>query len=186
MWGPVALARPGGRVTIEGAGNIPRVQEVKPMPGLVRRERREVEPRDVFDRLDEMFDDWSRLLPWRRPGLSSWEWEPGEFIRVDELREGDTLIVRAELPGVDPDKDVHVTVSDSMLHIEAERREEEQTERKGFVRRELRYGHLARSLPLPVGVTESDIHATYTDGILEITVQLPTGTEPTRIPIARS
>ena len=103
------------------------------MVALMERQPQDITPRDTLDR---MFGDWGRLLPFRMPfDLESIE-ELGGFIRVDEYREGDQLIVRAELPGVDlpgvdPEKDVEVTVTDHTLHIEAERREEE-TEKKGL------------------------------------------------------
>ena len=66
-----------------------------------------------------------------------------------------------------------------MLHIEAERREEEKREGQGYLRREVRYGSFSRSLPLPEGVTEADIAATYKDGVLEIRIPEP-GREPAR------
>jgi HSP20 family protein len=73
-----------------------------------------------------------------------------------------------------------------MLHIAAERRAEEKREEKGYVRQELRYGSLSRTLPLPEGVTESDIKATYKAGILEIRVPAPKEEPPKKIPIAKS
>jgi HSP20 family protein len=159
------------------------------VPGLLRRGSGEVEPRGVSDQLDRVFDEWTHLLPFRLfeplrlPALPERALEAEALIRVEEYQEGDELIVRAEVPGVDVEKDVDVTVSDHRLHIEAQRREEEQAERKGFVHRELRYGRFVRDLQLPEGVTESDVSATYTDGILEIRVHVPQGTPPTRIPI---
>jgi HSP20 family protein len=100
-------------------------------------------------------------------------WGAEDLIRVEEYREDGTLVIRADLPGIDPDTDVELTVSDGVLRIEAERREEEKKEGKGYVRQELRYGSLSRSLPLPEGVTEADIAATYKDGVLEIRVPEP-------------
>ena len=63
-----------------------------------------------FGRLDRLFDEWMRSLPMRRPfGLGGDV--PGEdLIRVDEFRDGNTQVDRAELPGIDPDKDVELTV----------------------------------------------------------------------------
>ena len=95
-------------------------------------------------------------------------------------------MVRAELPGIDPDKDVELTVSDGMLRIDAERREEEKTEEKGYVRQELRYGSFARTLPLPMGVTESDITASYKDGILEVRIPAPAPEPTKRISISKT
>jgi HSP20 family protein len=82
-------------------------------------------------------------------------------------------VIRADLPGIDPGKDVEVTVSHGMLHIQAERRDEEKPDEKGYIRRELRYGSLSRSLPLPEGVTGDGITATYKAGVLEIRVPEP-------------
>ncbi len=112
-----------------------------------------------------------------------------QLIKVEEFSEGGTLVVRAELPGIDPDKDVEISVADGMLHITAERREEEEKTERSFHRRELRYGSFARSVVLPEGTDESSVTATYNDGILEVRVPLPTEPprdEARRVPIARS
>jgi HSP20 family protein len=119
-----------------------------------------------------------------------WTTKPmDEVLRVDELRENGDLVIRAEMPGVDPAKDVEVTVSDGMLHISAERRSDEKSEESGYVRRELQYGSFHRTLPLPEGITDDDVKATYKDGILEIRVPVPIGppeVEPRKVPITTS
>jgi HSP20 family protein len=108
------------------------------------------------------------------------------MIHVEEYREDGSLVVRADLPGINPDKVVELTISHGMLHIEAERREEEKREGKGFLRREVRYGSFSRSLRLPEGVTEADIAATYKDGILEIRIPEPAREEAKKIAISKS
>jgi len=116
-------------------------------------------------------------------------WPTEDFVRVDEYREDSTLVVRAEMAGIDPEKDVEITVSDGVLHIDAERREEKKDEGKDYFRRELRYGSFSRDLPLPEGVKESDVKANYKDGILEIRVPLPKAEvekAPTKIPVAKT
>jgi HSP20 family protein len=152
------------------------------MAGLLKHETKAVEPFDWFDR---MFDEWPMLFPFRRMATSGF---PTNGIRVDEYGEDGHLIIRAELPGIDPAKDVDVTVSDGKLHITAERREEEKTEKKGYVRQELRYGSFTRTLPLPEGVSPTDVTAGYKDGILEIRLPIPdTKTEPAhKIPVTAS
>lgn len=154
------------------------------MSTIARRER----TRDLagFGRMDRLFEEWLRSLPMRRPFGLGWDWPGEDLIRVDEYRDGTTQVIRAELPGIDPAKDVQITVADGMLRITAERRVEEQSQDKGYTRHELRYGSLTRSLALPEGVAEADITATYKDGILEIRVPVPEKapeTEPTTIPI---
>ena len=154
------------------------------MPGLSKREPRE-EATDVFRRFDRMFEEWARMMPFRQVSFPRL-WEAGDLIRVEEYREDGTLVIHADLPGIDPEKDVELTVSHGMLHIEAERRQEEKIEGKGYVRRELRYGSFARSLPLPEGVTEADITATYKAGVLEIRVPEPKGEPVKKIAISKS
>ena len=108
------------------------------------------------------------------------------MIKVEEYWQDGTLVVRAELPGIDPDKDVRLTVVDGRLAIEAERHEEDEVERDGFMLRELRYGTFARTLPLAAGVTASSITATYKDGLLEVRIPAASATPPpllTRVPI---
>ncbi|MGY1708804.1 Hsp20/alpha crystallin family protein [Geodermatophilus sp. SYSU D00758] len=136
-----------------------------------------------WSRLDRLFDEWMRTMPMRRLLGEA----PGEdVIRVDEYRDDDTQVIRAELPGIDPDQDVRLTVSGGMLRIDAERRVEERTGDKGYTRRELRYGSFTRTLPLAEGATEDDIRASYKDGVLEIRVPVAppeARNEPRKIPV---
>jgi len=90
------------------------------MAGLMRREPHG-EAADVFSRFDRLFDEWVRMMPFRSTALPRWL-EAGDLIRLEEYREDGTLVVRADLPGIDPDKDVELTVASGMLHIQAERR----------------------------------------------------------------
>ena len=165
---------------------MPGGQEVRTMAGLMKREPR-AEAADIFSRFDRLFEEWARMMPFRPMAFPRWL-EAGDLMRVEEYREDGTLVVRADLPGIDPDKDVELTVSDGMLHIEAERREEQKREEKGYLRRELRYGSFSRSLPLPAGVTEADIIASYKDGVLEIRIPepLPKREEAKKIAISKS
>jgi len=148
-------------------------------------ERREASltPRDWFAR---WFDDWPQLPRW--PDLwRSRLFDVDEPMRVEEYRDGDTLVVRAEMPGLDPEKDVEITVSDQTLHIRAERRQETKTEEKGYYRSEFRYGSFGRSVPLPAGATEADVKASYKDGILEVRVPVDSSkVEARKIPVQRS
>jgi len=108
-------------------------------------------------------------------------------IKVEELDIDDAHVVRAEIPGVDPDKDIEVTLDRELLTIRAERRSERTSEEQGYRRSEFSYGSFSRTLPVPAGATENDIKATYTDGILEVRVPIPHGREPDhRIPVSRA
>jgi HSP20 family protein len=156
------------------------------MSALTRRDRGDLV--GWFDRMDRMVEEWMRSLPMRRPFGMTWDWPGHELIEVDEFRAGDMEVIRAELPGIDPDKDVELAVADGMLRIKAERRVEENSEDGGYVRHELRYGSFVRTLPLPEGASNSDITASYRNGILEVRVPLKeqvAGPAPTKIAIAK-
>ena len=80
---------------------------------------------------------------------------------------------------------VELTVTDHMLRIEGERKEEEKVSEKGYLRHEVRYGSFSRMLPLPEGVTEADITANYKDGILEIRIPTPEVEPAKKIPVIK-
>ncbi|MEJ8278162.1 Hsp20/alpha crystallin family protein [Pseudonocardia spirodelae] len=135
--------------------------------------------------MERMVDDFLRAFPVRRP-LPAIGGIEEAMIRVDEFVDGTDLVVRAELPGVDPANDITVTAADGLLTVKAERRSEEEAAEAGYRRRELRRGSMSRVLQLPEGVTEAEIRATYKDGILEVRVPIPAQAEPaeaTLIPV---
>jgi HSP20 family protein len=142
---------------------------------------------DVFRQFDRMFDDWMRAFParmWDQPALRA----PEEVIKVDEFRENGDLVIKAEMPGIDPDKDLKLTVADGILDLRAERKITEDTEDKGYHRHERRYGTFARRLPLPDGVDPAAVTASYKDGMLTVRVPMPElekGAEPTTIAIEK-
>jgi HSP20 family protein len=90
------------------------------------------------------------------------------MIRVEDVLTDTQYLVRAELPGLQPDKDIQVSVDEGVLTIRAER--EEQVQTRG--RSEFRYGLLQRSVRLPAGADAEHITARYDGGILEVTVPL--------------
>ncbi len=98
-------------------------------------------------------------------------------MRVEEYRDGDTLVVKADMPGIDPDKDVQITVSEGRLRIRAERREESEHKDKDSYRSEVRYGSFMRDLAVPSGVSTDDIKASYKDGVLMVRIPWPASTE---------
>lgn len=98
--------------------------------------------------------------------------ETDTWIRVEEYRDGNTLVVRADLPGVDPDTDIELNVTEDTLHIAARRAEPDHRRLPGY-RSEIRYGEFSRSVPLPRGANPDTVEASYIDGILEIRTQLP-------------
>ena len=134
------------------------------------------QPDDLFG---SWFADWPTLF--RRPFVVVPEGL--DTIKADEFTEDGTLVVRIEIAGINPEEDVEVTLEDDVLHIAAERREEEETTERDYTRRELRYGSFHRDLLVPPGTTEADVKASYKDGILE--VRVPTTVETPSAPAAK-
>jgi len=93
---------------------------------------------------------------------------PGTQIRFEDYVKDGRYVLRAELPGIDPDKDVEITMANGILTVHAERQQED----KEAHRTEFRYGAFTRSIALPPNADESDVRATYDKGILEVSVKL--------------
>ncbi|MEE9139287.1 MAG: Hsp20/alpha crystallin family protein, partial [Alphaproteobacteria bacterium] len=87
--------------------------------------------------------------------------------RVDITENEKEITVSAELPGLD-EKDIGVVLSDDMLTIKGEKREEEEEKRKGYYVMERRYGSFQRSFRLPETVDRDRIDAAFERGILTI------------------
>jgi HSP20 family molecular chaperone IbpA len=137
-----------------------------------------VTKRSPVSPLTELFDwfesGWPTVADWRRDG--------GHALRIEDRLEDDHYLVRAEIPGIDPDKDVEITVSDGVLTVAAERREE--VSEKG--RSEFHYGSFVRRVKLPEGAVQDKLAARYQDGILEVNVPITAAkAEPRTIPVAR-
>jgi HSP20 family protein len=126
----------------------------------------------------------------RAPGI--WDWfgnswptalrmlEPERMTRLEEFIQGDRYVVRTELPGIDPDKDVEITIQDGILTLHGERQEESRENQRS----EFYYGAFSRSVALPGGADEDDVKATYKDGILQVSIKLGESKPETRkIPV---
>jgi HSP20 family protein len=110
-------------------------------------------------------------------------------IRVDEYVDDRTLVGRAALPGVDPAKEIEGSVANGVLHIGAERQEKGRQSDKDLAHSVLRYGSFKRNVPLPKGVRDEDIKASYRDRVLEVRTPIPQAggpaSEEKRLPISR-
>lgn len=127
--------------------------------------------KDVFSlrhRINSMFDDF--FYPTSR-GDSDWSlssWDP----RVDIYDDKDSIVIKAELPGVDK-KNIKVDVKDRVLTLSGERSADKEVKEDNFYRRERSYGRFERSLTLPGEIDPNKIRADYKDGVLKIEVPKP-------------
>lgn len=105
------------------------------------------------------------------------------FIKVEDYQEDGAYVVRAELPGVDPEKNVEITVTDDVLTIQGRRQEGNKDKHHS----EFRYGSFTRSLRLPPGAEADKVTAGYHDGVLEIRVPAGGDTKQavTTVPVER-
>ena len=101
---------------------------------------------------------------------------------IESFIDSDRLVVRADLPGVDP-KDVQIRVEGNVLTIRGARAAALQEQQRAFVHREIRYGSFERAISIPKGVKEADISAAYRNGVLELTVPLGQAAEVRRVPL---
>jgi HSP20 family protein len=127
--------------------------------------------RRFSDEMDRMFGDLfndvgstgQNLI---RPGQTEW-------LPAIEVRErNNNIIVRAELPGLNPE-DVKVEVQDDGLLIAGEIKHEEQKEEEGYFHSERRYGRFSRFIPLPDNINADQIRANFRNGLLEVVVPVP-------------
>lgn len=108
-----------------------------------------------------------------------------EFEKMDWLpplevfRDNGQFIVRADLPGLTKD-DVTIEVTNDVLTISGERKEEKEEKHEGFFRTERKYGTFYRQVPLPEGVLTENAMATFTNGVLEIKLPAKKVETPTR------
>lgn len=126
------------------------------------------------NRLADMFD-------WLESGPGTALKDGDRFVRVEDFTRDGHYVVRAELPGVDPDKDIELTVEGDYLTIHGERHEEKKEKNHS----EFRYGSFSRSIRMPHGTEPSEISATYSDGILEVSIPMGADQPPTHIPVKR-
>lgn len=119
-------------------------------------------PRNPLFDIDRFFDNsW---LPLQAEGNKLGTFAP----KVDVKEQDNAYHISAELPGVNKD-DVHVTLENGVLTLEAETRQENKEEKEGkIIRQERRYGRFVRSFDLGPQVQESDINAHFENGVLTL------------------
>jgi len=124
-----------------------------------------------FERMEEVFDEFFRrpfgrtMLPVLPRMLGEMEATPS----VDIYEEGDTIIVKSELPGMTKEE-IEVNLTDDTITLSGEKKKEEKIEKKDYFRMERSYGSFKRSFALPVEVQTNKAKASFTDGVLEVKV----------------
>ena len=127
-----------------------------------------------IDRLFERFWEprWDEF-----PALAG-EWTPS----LDLSETKDALVVKAEIPGIDP-KEIEVSLQDQVLTIKGEKRQEKEEKDEHYFRMERSYGGFVRSIRLPVPVDGSKVSATFKNGLLTVKLPKTPAARGTTIPV---
>lgn len=128
---------------------------------------RELAPFKEFERVRREMDRlWDSFL---EGGLRK-RGEEGEWLpSLDVAETKNELVVKAEVPGMDP-KDIDISLSDGVLTIKGEKRQEKEEKEADYHVVERSYGSFMRSVQLPKEVQSDKISASYKNGILRITL----------------
>lgn len=133
------------------------------------------------ERMNRMFDESFRGSG--RSGGEDWAlggaWAPA----VDIYEHDGNIVVKAELPGVDP-KDVDVRVENNTLSLRGERKIDDEVKQESYHRVERAYGTFTRSFSLPSVLDQEKIKAEYKDGVLKVTLPKHEQAKPKQINIA--
>jgi HSP20 family protein len=128
--------------------------------------------------MNRLFDRFFGATP--PNGTAERRWIPA----MDLVETGDSLVLRADLPGVNED-DVEIEVKDGVLTISGERKSEHEEVGEGFHRVERSFGRFSRALNLPDGVDANKVEAKFDNGVLEVRIPKPEETQPTRVQIGK-
>ncbi|MGH9359996.1 MAG: Hsp20/alpha crystallin family protein [Terriglobia bacterium] len=129
---------------------------------------------DRFNRL--LNETFSNVFSGEQFSAKSWT-PPVDIFETDH-----DLIVKTELPGIDP-KDVEVRVEDGTLYLKGERKYENEVKEQNYHRVERAYGSFMRSFTLPSSVNTDDVKAEYKDGVLTLTMAKREEAKPKTIKI---
>lgn len=112
--------------------------------------------------MDRLWDDY--FGSGRRAFKMEDTWVPS----VDVSETNDTIVVRAEIPGMES-KDIDISLSGDILTIKGEKKSEREENEENYHLVERNYGSFTRSLRLPIGVEAEKIEASYKQGVLTVT-----------------
>ncbi|HEC57215.1 MAG TPA: Hsp20/alpha crystallin family protein [Candidatus Syntrophoarchaeum butanivorans] len=118
----------------------------------------------MSDIIDEIQSMQGRILPERAGGeVTTVTKTPS----IDLLEEDGKLVLKADMPGVNKE-DITVNLKEDSIEISAERKEEKEEEKEGYIRRERSYAKYYRLIPLPAAVDRDAIEAKFENGVLEV------------------
>lgn len=106
-------------------------------------------------------------------------------VALDVAENDDSYIVKATLPGINPDE-IEIILEDDVLTLKGETQNEEEIEEAKYHLRERRFGSFSRSIRFPVSVNGDAVEATYSNGVLSLDIPKAEAVKPKRITISAS
>lgn len=137
---------------------------------------------DPFRELASLQSEMSRMMSGVAAGSAGERGSRGWIPALDVWESENEVVYAFDLPGI-PEEKISVELEDGTLSVSAERQRKETSSHDGLHRYERHFGTFERTISLPVGVTEADIKASYSDGVLELRVRKPEQPKPRRIPV---
>lgn len=123
---------------------------------------------DPFPELRRMREDFDRLFG-VGPSVSMVPMiAEGATPPIDVFERDNTMVVRANLPGLKKEH-IEVTATEDSIALSGEFKHEEEVKEGGFYRRERQIGKFFRTIPMPSAINPDQVKASFKDGVLEIT-----------------
>jgi len=126
--------------------------------------------------MDRLFEDSFVRPP------SFWPELKRDEPQIDMYKTDKDVVVKAALPGVKPEE-VDITIDGDTLTIKGEHKQEEEIKKENYFYKEHRYGTFNRSVILPAGLNTDKAKASFSNGILALTIPMSEETKPKQIKI---
>jgi len=119
--------------------------------------------------IDRLRRDMERLFVrlWDDFGIPRFSRIARNIPAIDLSESGENLIIRAEIPGINPE-DLDISITEDRLYIKGEMKQESTDEGDTYQRVERSYGSFTRDIKLPCRVIHEEVEATYQEGVLTI------------------
>jgi HSP20 family protein len=131
-------------------------------------------------RLHDELDNFFQLALGRRFDTDQFQF--GSTPALDLYEDKENVVVKVELPGMKKE-DIAISLEDGVLTVSGERKQDSTQESATICRCERVSGRFERQISLPTPVDEAKIKATYTDGILTVTLPRAEEAKPKQIPV---
>lgn len=134
--------------------------------------------RNMDRMMERFFEDpiFGSAPAWSQRNGGAWS------LALDVAEDADNYIVKASVPGINPD-DIEITLTDNVLTIKGETKEETESKETNWHVRERRYGTFMRSVTLPASVDVDRVEATNENGVLTLRLPKSEAVKPKKIAV---